>query len=117
MDVRRMNLDVDWTVEGRGSSRLPKPLALSLPTNRGLAATRLGHHAVILAIGQCLLASGASLLGALLPLLIAVVLPGPPGSRRLSRSARWASSESDSRPRLPAAGWCAGAHVTLRSER
>jgi VIT1/CCC1 family predicted Fe2+/Mn2+ transporter len=50
---------------------------LSLPTDRSLAATRLGRHAVILAIGQCLLAGAASLLGALLPLLIAVVLPGP----------------------------------------
>ncbi|HTU83968.1 MAG TPA: hypothetical protein VMF57_00265 [Solirubrobacteraceae bacterium] len=50
---------------------------LSLPTNRNLAATRLGHYAVRRAAEQSALASGASLLGALAPLLIAVALPGP----------------------------------------
>jgi len=50
---------------------------LSLPGNRTLAATRLGRFAVRQAAEQSALASGASLLGALAPLLIAVGLPGP----------------------------------------
>ena len=50
---------------------------LSLPSGRTLAATRLGNYAVRQAAEQSVLASGASLLGALAPLLVAVALPGP----------------------------------------
>jgi VIT1/CCC1 family predicted Fe2+/Mn2+ transporter len=50
---------------------------LSLSAERSLAATRLGRQAVMQAVTQCLLAGAASLLGALLPLLIGAALPGP----------------------------------------
>ena len=50
---------------------------LSVSADRSLAATRLGHRAIMQAVAQCLLARGASLFGALLPLLIAAALPGP----------------------------------------
>jgi hypothetical protein len=50
---------------------------LSLPTEHSLSATRLGRSALRRAAEHSALASGASLLGALAPLLIAVALPGP----------------------------------------
>lgn len=47
-------------------------------TNHGaLVGTRLGHIATRRALTQAALASGSSMLGALLPLLIAAALPGP----------------------------------------
>jgi hypothetical protein len=50
---------------------------LSLPVERGLVTTRLGREALRHATEHAGVASAASFVGALLPLLIAAVLPGP----------------------------------------
>lgn len=50
---------------------------LSLPSEEGLVATQLGRNATRHAVEQAALASASSMLGALLPLLIAAALPGP----------------------------------------
>jgi len=50
---------------------------LSLPDQEGLVSTQLGRDAIRHAAEQAGLASGSSMLGALLPLLIAASLPGP----------------------------------------
>jgi VIT1/CCC1 family predicted Fe2+/Mn2+ transporter len=50
---------------------------LNMTSERRLARSDLGRLAVKHALGQCLLASGTSLLGALLPLLLASAVPGP----------------------------------------
>jgi VIT1/CCC1 family predicted Fe2+/Mn2+ transporter len=50
---------------------------LSLSAEEGLVDTQLGRDALRRALGQAALASASSMLGALVPLLIAVVLPGP----------------------------------------
>lgn len=50
---------------------------LSLPTAEALAESKLGGRALRHACQQSALASGASMLGALVPLLIAAALPGP----------------------------------------
>ncbi len=50
---------------------------LSLPSEEGLVATQLGRNAIRHAVEQAALASGSSMLGACVPLLIATALPGP----------------------------------------
>lgn len=50
---------------------------LSMSSERALAATNLGRSAVRNAARQSMLAAAMSLLGALLPLLLAAALPGP----------------------------------------
>lgn len=50
---------------------------LSLPSETGLAATQLGRQARDDAVRNGAMASAASLIGALVPLLIAAALPGP----------------------------------------
>jgi VIT1/CCC1 family predicted Fe2+/Mn2+ transporter len=50
---------------------------LNLSSESGLAETRLGRDAMRHAVGQSLLASVASMLGALLPLALAAAVPGP----------------------------------------
>lgn len=62
--------------EARGSLRHASR-QLSLATAEGLVATQLGRDAILHAVEQAGLASGSSMLGALLPLLIAAGLPGP----------------------------------------
>jgi VIT1/CCC1 family predicted Fe2+/Mn2+ transporter len=51
---------------------------LNMSSERALADTDLGRSAIRYALAQSALASAASLLGALLPLLLATALPGPP---------------------------------------
>jgi len=62
--------------EARGGLRRASQ-QLSLPADHALADTALGRRAVIDAGSQAALASISSMLGALIPLLIALVLPGP----------------------------------------
>lgn len=62
--------------EARGGLRHASQ-QLSLPQDHALADTALGRRAVIDAGTQAVLASISSMLGALIPLLIAIVLPGP----------------------------------------
>jgi hypothetical protein len=62
--------------EARGGLRHASQ-QLSLPADHALADTALGRRAVIDAGSQAVLASISSMLGALIPLLIAIVLPGP----------------------------------------
>lgn len=50
---------------------------VNLTNEAGLVSTRLGQIALRRALGQAGLASASSLLGALLPLLLAAALPGP----------------------------------------
>lgn len=50
---------------------------LNMSSERGLVDTQLGRSALRGAVAQCGLASFASMLGAIGPLLLAAVLPGP----------------------------------------
>lgn len=62
--------------EARGNLRHASR-ELSMPTETGLLDTELGRTALHKAARNCALASGASLVGALAPLLLAAILPGP----------------------------------------
>jgi hypothetical protein len=62
--------------EARGGLRHASQ-QLSLSSDEGLAATKLGQDALRHALTQAGMASGASMVGALVPLLIAASLPGP----------------------------------------
>lgn len=52
-------------------------MQLNLPTDRLLARTRLGRAALRSAVGQALIAGVSSFVGALLPMTLGSLLPGP----------------------------------------